>query len=45
MKLNDEIRKNDPFRVPDGYFETLVTVQWQQSGRRKPGGSTVTMIQ
>jgi len=23
MKLNDEIRKNDPFRVPDGYFETL----------------------
>lgn len=23
MKLNDEIKKNNPFRVPEGYFETL----------------------
>ncbi len=23
MKLNDEIRKNNPFRVPDDYFESL----------------------
>lgn len=23
MKLNDEIKKENPFRVPDGYFDTL----------------------
>lgn len=23
MKLNDEIKKDNPFRVPDGYFESL----------------------
>jgi hypothetical protein len=23
MKLNDEIKKKNPFRVPDGYFESL----------------------
>ena len=23
MKLNDEILKNNPFRVPDDYFDTL----------------------
>jgi len=23
MKLNDEIRKNNPFKVPEGYFDTL----------------------
>jgi hypothetical protein len=23
MKLNDEIKKNNPFKVPEGYFETL----------------------
>lgn len=23
MKLNDEIKKHNPFKVPDGYFDTL----------------------
>jgi len=23
MKLNDEIRKNNPFKVPEGYFDSL----------------------
>ena len=23
MKLNDEIKKSNPFKVPDGYFDTL----------------------
>jgi hypothetical protein len=23
MKLNEEIKKNNPFKVPDGYFESL----------------------
>jgi hypothetical protein len=23
MKLNEEIKKENPFRVPDGYFDSL----------------------
>lgn len=44
MKLNDEIRKNNPFRVPEGYFEsladrTMAAISEEEAGKENGNGT------
>lgn len=41
MKLNDEIKKENPFRVPDGYFESLADRTMDAIREAESGDGTV----